>query len=184
MAKYRRPRPAEAANACLQTHGGFGFANEYDVERKFRETRLYRGADLHQPDPFVRGRALARAAAFVLTEPDGVETAKPFPRISNRRHGWWKCFAISTPTKRKCVMNISHFDHLVLTVADLEATIDFYTRVLGMQAVTFGEGRKAPSSATRRSTCTVPGANSSPRPSGRPRVRRTSASSLPHRWPR
>ena len=32
----------EAANACLQFHGGFGFANEYDVERKFRETRLYR----------------------------------------------------------------------------------------------------------------------------------------------
>ncbi|HYM70752.1 MAG TPA: acyl-CoA dehydrogenase family protein [bacterium] len=31
----------EAANACLDTHGGFGFAAEYDVERKFRETRLY-----------------------------------------------------------------------------------------------------------------------------------------------
>ena len=31
----------EAANACLDTHGGFGFAEEYDVERKFRETRLY-----------------------------------------------------------------------------------------------------------------------------------------------
>jgi acyl-CoA dehydrogenase len=31
----------EAANVCLQTHGGFGFAAEYDVERKFRETRLY-----------------------------------------------------------------------------------------------------------------------------------------------
>ena len=30
-----------AANACLDTHGGFGFAQEYDVERKFRETRLY-----------------------------------------------------------------------------------------------------------------------------------------------
>ena len=29
-----------AANACLDTHGGFGFAAEYDVERKFRETRL------------------------------------------------------------------------------------------------------------------------------------------------
>ncbi|MBA1272688.1 VOC family protein [Stutzerimonas azotifigens] len=40
-------------------------------------------------------------------------------------------------------MNISHLDHMVLTVDDLEATIDFYTRVLGMQAVTFGEGRKA-----------------------------------------
>jgi len=31
----------QAANACLDTHGGFGFAQEYDVERKFRETRLY-----------------------------------------------------------------------------------------------------------------------------------------------
>jgi len=31
----------QAANACLDTHGGFGFAREYDVERKFRETRLY-----------------------------------------------------------------------------------------------------------------------------------------------
>ncbi len=34
----------EAANVCLQTHGGFGFACEYDVERKFRETRLYQVA--------------------------------------------------------------------------------------------------------------------------------------------
>jgi acyl-CoA dehydrogenase len=34
----------EAANACLQTFGGFGFAAEYDVERKFRETRLYQVA--------------------------------------------------------------------------------------------------------------------------------------------
>jgi alkylation response protein AidB-like acyl-CoA dehydrogenase len=32
----------QAANACLDTHGGFGFAEEYDVERKFRETRLFR----------------------------------------------------------------------------------------------------------------------------------------------
>ena len=40
-------------------------------------------------------------------------------------------------------MRIDHLDHLVLTVADIEATVDFYTRVLGMQAVTFGEGRKA-----------------------------------------
>ncbi|WP_278378967.1 VOC family protein [Stutzerimonas kunmingensis] len=40
-------------------------------------------------------------------------------------------------------MNISHLDHLVLTVADIEKTVDFYTRVLGMQLVTFGEGRKA-----------------------------------------
>ena len=36
----------EAAEACLQTHGGFGFAEEYDVERKFRETRLYQVAPI------------------------------------------------------------------------------------------------------------------------------------------
>jgi alkylation response protein AidB-like acyl-CoA dehydrogenase len=34
----------EAANVCIQTHGGFGFAEEYDIERKFRETRLYQVA--------------------------------------------------------------------------------------------------------------------------------------------
>ncbi|KST59629.1 acyl-CoA dehydrogenase [Methylobacterium sp. GXS13] len=36
----------EAANACIQTHGGFGFAEEYDIERKFRETRLYQVAPI------------------------------------------------------------------------------------------------------------------------------------------
>ncbi len=36
----------ESANVCLQTHGGFGFAAEYDVERKFRETRLYQVAPI------------------------------------------------------------------------------------------------------------------------------------------
>jgi acyl-CoA dehydrogenase len=42
MAKHLAAKAAwEAANVCLQTHGGFGFAAEYDVERKFRETRLY-----------------------------------------------------------------------------------------------------------------------------------------------
>ncbi len=40
-------------------------------------------------------------------------------------------------------MNIERLDHLVLTVADVEATCAFYARVLGMEAVTFGEGRKA-----------------------------------------
>jgi acyl-CoA dehydrogenase len=36
----------EAANVCVQTHGGFGFAAEYDIERKFRETRLYQVAPI------------------------------------------------------------------------------------------------------------------------------------------
>jgi acyl-CoA dehydrogenase len=45
MAKYLAAKASwEAANVCLQTHGGFGFAHEYDVERKFRETRLYQVA--------------------------------------------------------------------------------------------------------------------------------------------
>ena len=41
------PTPSWAAGeACVQTHGGFGFAEEYDVERKFRETRLYQVAPI------------------------------------------------------------------------------------------------------------------------------------------
>ncbi len=45
MAKYLAAKASwEAANACIQFHGGFGFACEYDVERKFRETRLYQVA--------------------------------------------------------------------------------------------------------------------------------------------
>jgi len=45
MAKYLAAKASwEAANACLQFHGGFGFACEYDIERKFRETRLYQVA--------------------------------------------------------------------------------------------------------------------------------------------
>ena len=47
MAKYLAAKASwEAANVCLQTHGGFGFATEYDVERKFRETRLYQVAPI------------------------------------------------------------------------------------------------------------------------------------------
>ena len=47
MAKYLAAKASwEAANVCLQTHGGFGFAAEYDIERKFRETRLYQVAPI------------------------------------------------------------------------------------------------------------------------------------------
>ncbi len=53
----------EAANACLQTHGGFGFAAEYDVERKFRETRLYQVA------PISTNLILAYIAEHVLGLP-------------------------------------------------------------------------------------------------------------------
>ena len=47
MAKYLAAKASwEAANACIHFHGGFGFACEYDVERKFRETRLYQVAPI------------------------------------------------------------------------------------------------------------------------------------------
>jgi acyl-CoA dehydrogenase len=47
MAKHLAAKAAwEAANACIQTHGGFGFAEEYHIERKFRETRLYQVAPI------------------------------------------------------------------------------------------------------------------------------------------
>ena len=52
-----------AAEACLQTHGGFGFAEEYDVERKFRETRLYQVA------PISTNLILAYLAEHVLGLP-------------------------------------------------------------------------------------------------------------------
>jgi acyl-CoA dehydrogenase len=49
MAKYLAAEASwDAANICVDTHGGFGFAREYDVERKFRETRLYRVAPISQ----------------------------------------------------------------------------------------------------------------------------------------
>jgi acyl-CoA dehydrogenase len=48
MAKLLSSEAAwEAANACLDAHGGYGFAREYDVERKFRETRLYMTAPIN-----------------------------------------------------------------------------------------------------------------------------------------
>jgi catechol 2,3-dioxygenase-like lactoylglutathione lyase family enzyme len=40
-------------------------------------------------------------------------------------------------------VHLDRLDHLVLTVADVEATVDFYERVLGMRAITFGQGRRA-----------------------------------------
>ena len=53
----------EAANVCIQTHGGFGFAEEYDIERKFRETRLYQVA------PISTNLILAYLAEHVLGLP-------------------------------------------------------------------------------------------------------------------
>ncbi|MGH2499255.1 MAG: acyl-CoA dehydrogenase family protein, partial [Candidatus Limnocylindria bacterium] len=64
MAKYLASEASwEAANVCLDTHGGFGFASEYDVERKFRETRLYTVA------PINNNLVLAYLAQHVLGLP-------------------------------------------------------------------------------------------------------------------
>ena len=64
MAKYLAAKASwEAANVCLQTHGGFGFAAEYDVERKFRETRLYQVA------PISTNLILSHVAEHVLGLP-------------------------------------------------------------------------------------------------------------------
>ena len=52
-----------AADMCVQTHGGFGFAEEYDVERKFRETRLYQVA------PISTNLILSHVATHVLGMP-------------------------------------------------------------------------------------------------------------------
>ena len=64
MAKYLAAKASwEAGEACLQFHGGFGFAAEYDVERKFRETRLYQVA------PISTNLVLAYVAEHVLGLP-------------------------------------------------------------------------------------------------------------------
>jgi acyl-CoA dehydrogenase len=64
MAKLLASEAAwQAAEACMQTHGGFGFAEEYDVERKFRETRLYQIA------PISTNLILAYLAEHVLGLP-------------------------------------------------------------------------------------------------------------------
>ena len=64
MAKYLAAKASwEAANVCLQFHGGYGFASEYDVERKFRETRLYQVA------PISTNLILAHVAEHVLGLP-------------------------------------------------------------------------------------------------------------------
>src|SRR5574337_455574 len=64
MAKYLAAKASwEAANVCMQTHGGFGFANEYDIERKFRETRLYQVA------PFSTNLIYAYVAEHLLGLP-------------------------------------------------------------------------------------------------------------------
>ena len=64
MAKYLAAKASwQAGEACLQLHGGYGFAAEYDIERKFRETRLYQVA------PISTNLILAYMAEHVLGLP-------------------------------------------------------------------------------------------------------------------
>ena len=67
MAKYLASEAAiEAGNACIDCHGGYGFAEEYDIERKFRESRLYRAA------PINNNLVLAYVGEHVLGMPRSV----------------------------------------------------------------------------------------------------------------
>jgi len=56
---------------------------------------------------------------------------------------WWPVFAAALPGGSDALMRIDRLDHLVLTVADVGRTLEFYQRVLGMQALTFAGGRRA-----------------------------------------
>jgi len=79
MAKYLAAKASwEAANACIQFHGGYGFAHEYDIERKFRETRLYQVA------PISTNLILSYVAEHVLGLPRSFERSYA---ASGRDHG-------------------------------------------------------------------------------------------------
>ncbi|ELC0660745.1 VOC family protein [Vibrio fluvialis] len=60
-------------------------------------------------------------------------------------------------------MQISHLDHWVLTVADIDATVAFYSEILGMTPVTFGEGRRALSFGNQRINLHLLGAEFEPK---------------------
>ena len=84
MAKHLAAKASwEAANACLQYHGGFGFADEYHVERKFRETRLYQVAPISTNLilSYVAEHVLGPAAVLLMV-PCARSTASPCSRSS------------------------------------------------------------------------------------------------------
>jgi catechol 2,3-dioxygenase-like lactoylglutathione lyase family enzyme len=60
-------------------------------------------------------------------------------------------------------LEISHLDHLVLTVKDLQVTVDFYQRVLGMKPIKFGEGRLALSFGTQKINLHLSGSEFEPK---------------------
>ncbi|ODV42625.1 hypothetical protein AWV79_24765 [Cupriavidus sp. UYMMa02A] len=85
MAKYLAAKASwEAGNACLQYHGGFGFACEYDVERKFRETRLYQVA------PISTNLIYSFVAEHILGLPRSSDRSR-WPKGVRRRTCWAGC---------------------------------------------------------------------------------------------
>src|SRR5262249_53624137 len=66
------------------------------------------------------------------------------PNLVHCREAWQACHRLEQhPRAGRKPMKIARLDHLVLTVASIPRTCDFYTKVLGMEVVTFGEGRTA-----------------------------------------
>ena len=76
-----------AAEACMQTFGGFAAAREYDIERKWRECRSPDRADLDQPDPRLYRPARARHAEVVLVRDDTFDVVIPAERSERRDPG-------------------------------------------------------------------------------------------------
>ena len=75
-----------AADQCLQTHGGFGFAEDYDIERKFREDApLSGGPHLHQPHPQPCGDACVGDAQELLMAKDAGVDLKACENAKGRR---------------------------------------------------------------------------------------------------
>ena len=81
-------------------------------------------------------------------------------------------------------MQIERLDHLVFTVADIERTCEFYTRVLGMEVVRFGEGRTALRFGQQKINLHPADKIPALEPTGRPRARPICASSLLCRSPK
>ncbi len=128
----------EAANACLQFHGGFGFAAEYDVERKFRETRLYQVAPIStnlilsyvaehilglpaRSEPrsaCVAAQSCASIAALSMTD----HTSSIAPRAKTIEHVLREAHALlSTSSPRKCARGVTS-NHRRLATCDVSAT--------------------------------------------------------------
>ena len=88
---------------------------------------------------------------------------------------------MSTPAAPGAPVVIDRIDHLVLTVADLDQTVDFYVRVLGMQPITFGAGRRALRFGRHKLNLHQAGRELEPKPADPPQDRPMSAWSPPPR---